>query len=155
MLSVEDDPPPSRAPRVLVRARHGRARRADAPRRGARRRAEPPAPGVPRHAAHATRLAHGETLQRTWRRAALVLSVVSTSHGALQVGIQHAAEAYASEPFDEVACQTLMRAHAAAGNRAEALRVFAGCRRLFREELGADPSEQTTQTLLGILRTRA
>ena len=52
----------------------------------------------------------------------------------------------------EVACQALMRAHAAAGNRAEALRVFANCRKLFRDELGAEPSEQTAAVFLGILR---
>jgi DNA-binding SARP family transcriptional activator len=45
-----------------------------------------------------------------------------------------------------------MRAHAAAGNRAEALRVFANCRKLFRDELDAEPSEQTAALFLGILR---
>jgi DNA-binding SARP family transcriptional activator len=57
-----------------------------------------------------------------------------------------------AEPFDEMACQALMRAHAAAGNRAEALRVYATCRKLFRDELGAEPSEKTTGVFLGILR---
>ena len=95
-----------------------------------------------------------EALQRTWRRAAIVLSIVSTASGEHQLGIQHAAEAFAAEPFDEVACQALMRAHAAAGNRAEALRVFARCRRLFRDELGAEPSDQTTATFVEILRAR-
>ena len=96
-----------------------------------------------------------EALQRTWRRASIVLSIVSTAAGEHQLGIQHAAEAHAAEPFDEVACQTLMRAHAAAGNRAEALRVFARCRRLFREELGAEPSEHTASTFLAILRAKS
>lgn len=96
-----------------------------------------------------------EALQRTWRRASIVLSFVSTAGGEHQLGIQHATEAYAAEPFDEVACQALMRAHAAAGNRAEALRVFARCRRLFRDELGAEPSDQTTNTFLAILRAKA
>ena len=96
-----------------------------------------------------------EVLQRVWRRASLVLSVVSTANGEHQLGIQHAAEAYAAEPFDEVACQALMRAHSAAGNRAEALRVFARCRRFFRDELGAEPSDQTTSTFLDILRARS
>lgn len=96
-----------------------------------------------------------EALRRTWRRACIVLSVVSTATGEYQLGIQHAEEAYAAEPFDEVACQTLMRAHATAGNRAEALRVFARCRRFFRDELGADPSEQTTSAFLEILRARS
>jgi DNA-binding SARP family transcriptional activator len=95
-----------------------------------------------------------EALQRIWRRASIVLSVVSTATGEHQLGIQHAAEACEAEPFDEVACQALMRAQAAAGNRAEALRVFARCRRLFRDELGADPSDQTTATFLSILRER-
>ena len=45
--------------------------------------------------------------------------------------------------------------NAAAGNRAEALRVFARCRRLFRDELGADPSDQTTEIFLSILRSRS
>ena len=95
-----------------------------------------------------------DALHRTWRRASIVLSLVSTAAGEYQLGIQHAAEAYDAEPFDEVACQALMRAHAAAGNRAEALRVFARCRRLFRDELGAEPSAQTTNTFLAILRAK-
>jgi SARP family transcriptional regulator, regulator of embCAB operon len=92
-------------------------------------------------------------LQRVWRRGLLVLSAVSTQKGEYELGIQHAAEALAAEPFDEVACQALMRAHAAAGNRAEALRVFANCRKLFRDELGAEPSEHTAAVFLRILRS--
>ena len=95
-----------------------------------------------------------DALARIWRRASIVLSTISTATGEYQLGIQHAADAYEAEPFDEVACQALMRAHAGAGNRAEALRVYARCRRLFREELGAEPSEQTSATCLGILRAR-
>jgi SARP family transcriptional regulator, regulator of embCAB operon len=93
-------------------------------------------------------------LTRVWRRALLVLSAVSVRNHEFELGIQHAADAAAAEPFDEMACQALMRAHAAAGNRAEALRAYAGCRRLFRNELGADPSQQTTAVFLEILRAR-
>jgi DNA-binding SARP family transcriptional activator len=89
---------------------------------------------------------------RVLRRALLVLSTVSATNGEYELGIQHAAEALAAEPFDELACQALMRAHAAAGNRAEALRVYATCRKLFRDELGAEPSEKTANVFLGILR---
>ena len=96
-----------------------------------------------------------DVLQRIWRRASIVLSIVSTATGEHQLGIQHAAEACAAEPFDEVACQALMRAHAVAGNRAEALRVFARCRRLFREELGADPSQQTIDAFMAIFRSKS
>jgi DNA-binding SARP family transcriptional activator len=94
------------------------------------------------------------TLQRAWRRALLVLSIVSTRNREYELGIQHASDAMAAEPFDETACQALMRAHAAAGNRAEALRVYATCRKLFRGELGAEPSEQTAAVFLEILRAQ-
>ena len=93
-----------------------------------------------------------ERVARVLRRALLVLSAVSTASGEYELGIQHASEALANEPFDEMACQALMRAHAVAGNRAEALRVYANCRRLFRDELGADPSEKTSAVFLEILR---
>jgi len=94
-------------------------------------------------------------LTRIWRRALLVLSTVSTASGQYELGIQHAADALAAERFDELACQALMRAHAAAGNRAEALRVYAACRKLFREELGAEPSKRTAAVFLDILRSTA
>jgi DNA-binding SARP family transcriptional activator len=93
------------------------------------------------------------SLSRVHRRALLVLSNVSTVNDEHELGIQHAAEALAAEPFDEVACQTLMRAHAAAGNRAEALRVYAQCRKAFRDELGAEPSPQTARVFLNILQS--
>jgi DNA-binding SARP family transcriptional activator len=91
-------------------------------------------------------------LLRVWRRALLVLSAVSLRNGEHELGIQHAADVLAAEPFDEMACQALMRAHAVSGNRAEALRVYANCRKLFRDELGAEPSEQTAAVFLSILR---
>ena len=72
-----------------------------------------------------------------------------------ELGIQHAADALTAEPFDEQACQALMRAHAAAGKRAEALRVYAACRKLFREELGAEPSKKTAAVFLDVLRSTA
>lgn len=91
-------------------------------------------------------------LGRVWRRGLLVLSAVSTRNRETELGVQYAADVLAAEPFDEIACQALMRAHAAAGNRAEALRVYANCRRLFRDELGAEPSEKTAAVFLEILR---
>jgi SARP family transcriptional regulator, regulator of embCAB operon len=96
---------------------------------------------------------HRDTVGRMLRRALLVLSAVSTANHEYELGIQHASDALAAEPFDELACQRLMRAHADAGNRAEALRVYAACRKLFRDELGADPSEKTSAVFLDILRS--
>lgn len=91
-------------------------------------------------------------LQRVWRRALLVLSAASVSNREYELAIQHAAEVVNAEPFDELGCQMLMKAHAAAGNRAEALRVYANCRKLFRDELGAEPSPQTAAVFLEILQ---
>ena len=94
-----------------------------------------------------------ERLGRVWRRATLVLADVSVRNREFDLGIYHATEALAVEPFDEMACRALMRAHAAAGNRAEALRVYAKCRLLFRDELGSEPSPETAATFLSILRS--
>lgn len=46
-------------------------------------------------------------------------------------------------PFRESAHRRLMRAHTAAGDRAEALRVYEHCRTLLRDELGVSPSDET------------
>jgi DNA-binding SARP family transcriptional activator len=56
------------------------------------------------------------------------------------------------EPFRETAYLLLMQAHAANGNRAEALRVYDRCRRHLSEELGADPSLHVETLYLDILR---
>jgi DNA-binding SARP family transcriptional activator len=94
-----------------------------------------------------------EQLGRVWRRATLVLADVSVRNREFDLGIHHATEALTAEPFDETACRSLMRAHAAAGNRAEALRVYAKCRQLFRDELGSEPSTETAAVFLSILRS--
>jgi YVTN family beta-propeller protein len=45
-------------------------------------------------------------------------------------------------PFRESGYRRLMEAHIAAGNRAEALQTYEGCRKLLAEELGAYPSPE-------------
>jgi peptide/nickel transport system substrate-binding protein len=64
-----------------------------------------------------------------------------------------AQEAIALEPFRESGYRRLMHAHAAAGNRAEALRAYERCRRLLSEELGAYPSPETESIYRELLRT--
>jgi DNA-binding SARP family transcriptional activator len=70
-----------------------------------------------------------------------------------EYAVRHATEAVNLEPFRETAYQLLMRAHAAVGNRAEALRAYERCRCLLSEELGVSPSSQTEAVYLRILRS--
>jgi basic membrane protein A and related proteins len=64
-----------------------------------------------------------------------------------------AQEAIALQPFRESGYRRLMHAHAAAGNRAEALQAYERCRRLLAEELGAYPSPETESVYRELLST--
>src|SRR3954447_6686967 len=66
--------------------------------------------------------------------------------------VRLAQEAVARQPFREAGHRRLMQAQAAAGNRAEALRVYDDCRRLLSEELGAYPSPETEALFQEYLR---
>ena len=81
-----------------------------------------------------------------------ILSKVSAENGEHGLSVQYATEIIEREPFQETGYRQLMQVHARMGNRAEALRVFARCRALFRDELGANPSEETERVFLEILR---
>jgi YVTN family beta-propeller protein len=63
--------------------------------------------------------------------------------GEFTEAVRHAEEVTELEPFRESGYRRLMEAHAAAGNPAEALRVYERCRRFLAEELGAYPSPET------------
>jgi SARP family transcriptional regulator, regulator of embCAB operon len=98
------------------------------------------------------------TLKRSGLRDVLVrahecLSEPSIWQAEPEYAVKHAREAVALEPFRETGYQLLMRAHAAVGNRAEALRVYERCRSLLSEELGVPPSSQTEAVYLDILRS--
>jgi len=81
-----------------------------------------------------------------------VLSQIAAAHGEYPLAVQYATEIVELEPFQETGYRRLMGVHAEMGNRAEALRVFGKCRELFRDELGADPSQETERVFLEILR---
>jgi DNA-binding SARP family transcriptional activator len=72
--------------------------------------------------------------------------------GDAREAVTHAEEVTALEPFRESGYRKLMQAHSAAGNNAEALRVYERCRHLLADELGAYPSPETESTYLEILR---
>jgi YVTN family beta-propeller protein len=76
-------------------------------------------------------------------RALSVLADASLRSGAAREAGKWAEELIALSPFREAGYRRLMEAHAGAGNRAEALRVYEQCRRLLAEELGAYPSPET------------
>ena len=69
-----------------------------------------------------------------------------------QFAVSAAEAAIALTPFRERTYQLLMRVHAAAGNPAEALRVYDRCRRLLVEELGVQPAPEIAALYLALLR---
>jgi peptide/nickel transport system substrate-binding protein len=84
-------------------------------------------------------------------RALRCLADASLGLGNASAAAKWAEEAIALEPFRETGYRRLMEAHAAAGNRAEALRVYERCRRLLADELGAYPSPETEAIYRGLL----
>lgn len=68
------------------------------------------------------------------------------------LAVAAAEEVTALEPFRESAYRRLMAAHAASGNRAEALRAYEDCRRLLADELGTAPSAETRRLHEALLR---
>ena len=81
-----------------------------------------------------------------------ILSQITAINGEHALAVQYATEIVDLEPFQETGYRHLMQMHAGMGNRGEALRVFGKCRELFKEELGADPSQETERLFLEILR---
>jgi class 3 adenylate cyclase/DNA-binding SARP family transcriptional activator len=60
-----------------------------------------------------------------------------------EMAVVLAEKAIGLDPFRENAWQLLMRGHAAAGNRVEAVRAYERCRKLLAEELGISPGPST------------
>ncbi|MDP2328158.1 MAG: BTAD domain-containing putative transcriptional regulator [Dehalococcoidia bacterium] len=84
-------------------------------------------------------------------RATECLAMVSLNNGEPGIAVALAEELLGRDPFREIGYQILMRAHLAAGSRAEALRAYERCRLLLAEELGADPSPETQALHLQVL----
>ena len=96
--------------------------------------------------------AQRNVLRSVLRRALQCLVQISAANNEPLLAIQHAEELIELDPLRETSYQLLMRMHAAAGDRAAALRVFAQCRERLRDELGIGPSPLTEAAYLEILR---
>lgn len=95
-------------------------------------------------------------LQRAELRGLLIRALdccaeIFTWNGETTLAVEAAEETLTLEPYRETGYQRLMRVHAAAGNRAYALRTYERCRTLLAEELGVDPSPQTEAVYRQIL----
>jgi DNA-binding SARP family transcriptional activator len=92
--------------------------------------------------------------RRAALREVLVRSLELLVDAAVAAGrpaVPAAVELVALEPFRESAHLRLLRAHAAAGDRGEALRAYDRCRRLLADELGIDPSPELETAYLDLL----
>jgi class 3 adenylate cyclase/DNA-binding SARP family transcriptional activator len=85
-------------------------------------------------------------------RALECLADACLAAGEAREAVRHAEELTVLEPFREGGYRRLMQAHAAAGDSAEALRVYERCRRLLADELGAYPSPETQSIYRALLR---
>ncbi len=92
-------------------------------------------------------------LRETRVRALECLTAVAHANGEHPLAAQLAREVVDLEPYRETGWQRLMHAHAGAGNRAGALRVYAQCTRLLADELGVPPSP-ATEAIARALRAR-
>ena len=86
-------------------------------------------------------------------RALACLSEAAARRGRAEVSVKAASDAVQLSPGSETAWRALMRAHAAAGDRAEALRAYSRLRASLRDELGVDPSPSTQALYVDLLRS--
>lgn len=82
-------------------------------------------------------------LRETRLRALDALVEVWLERGHHSLALSLASESVGLAPFRESSWRRQMRAHAAAGDRAEALRAYERCARLLEAELGVGPTEET------------
>ncbi len=82
-----------------------------------------------------------------------VASQASIAAGDAAAALVAASEAVALAPLRESAHRWVMAAHAAGGNRAEALAAYQKLRKLMSDEMGVDPSPETEAAYLDLLGT--
>jgi YVTN family beta-propeller protein len=88
-------------------------------------------------------------------RALSALADACLRSGDAPEAVKWAEQTIALAPFRETGYRRLMEAHVAAGNPAEALRVYERCRLLLAEELGTYPSPETESVYRALLGAAA
>ncbi|CAA9546857.1 MAG: hypothetical protein AVDCRST_MAG49-1446 [uncultured Thermomicrobiales bacterium] len=88
-------------------------------------------------------VARREHLRTVWRGAVLDYAERERTGGRPLLALPALGRLLESDPTDEPAHRALMLAMAAAGRREDALRQFDRCARALREELDAEPSDET------------
>lgn len=91
--------------------------------------------------------------QRYALAAALELMGEAVLRSDPSVAVGRARELIELDPVSEEGYRLLMRAQLAAGNRAEALTAYTACRAALIDALGVEPSAETQQTYLSVLRS--
>jgi DNA-binding SARP family transcriptional activator len=91
-------------------------------------------------------------LERQYLRALECLGEIWLSTGEPALAVENAMQAVTIDPYRESSHRLLMRAHAATGNKGEAIRTYHRLRRLLVDELGVDPSAETKALHLDLLR---
>ena len=93
-----------------------------------------------------------EQVREALRRARLTAAQAALATGGARLAMSYAEAAMAADPLDEEAHRWYMSASAAAGEQAKALAAYEALRQRLGEELGADPTPQTRELHLAILR---
>jgi DNA-binding SARP family transcriptional activator/tetratricopeptide (TPR) repeat protein len=93
-----------------------------------------------------------EELSRLLRRGRLIAAQAALGTGDAPTAARYAEAAMAADPLDETAHRWYMSAAAAAGEQAKALAAYAALSERLAEQLGTDPSPQTRELHLAILR---
>jgi DNA-binding SARP family transcriptional activator/tetratricopeptide (TPR) repeat protein len=91
-------------------------------------------------------------LGRLAGRARLVAATALLEAGDWMAAADAAAAAAERDPYDEAALRLLLRAHVMGGRVAGALSLYASARERLADELGTDPSPETTALYTAILR---
>jgi SARP family transcriptional regulator, regulator of embCAB operon len=101
---------------------------------------------------HAWAVAERESLRQLRQQMLCEASVAALDLSLFREALDLATIAVRLDPASETAHRSLMRAHAELGEIGMALRVFEGYRAHLADELGVDPSPQTQDLHLSLLR---